>query len=385
MQMMMNIPLVTAEVTELGNQITKLNKQYSDIWRSINNCPLSGSSRWSVIRNLKSNANLLQNEIQSLRKLKKGLTDSIALYRKYEVNISNQVGGKCFAKAIESSAANNSAEIDKEEQNQDWRKSFVLTDLLYNIVGKAGIISAVNIVTAWVKNDDKGKAAIDSLKALNSVIGSIAGTVAKVSSPKNTTAAWKYLIGVNTENTSSFTEAWVKQFKQDLGFGDVSATTANKVKIATKWAGYTLTVAGDAYQNYREYQDGGITVSRAVGETIIQSAVDIGIGATATAAATAGLAALGVTAAPALAIAVAAVGITWIAESCCKCVTKKVTGTEKGIGETVADLTFDYLIPTLQKNTTSIISSANDAVKSVGEFVKRGLSSSWRGITQAFA
>lgn len=115
------------------------------------------------------------------------------------------------------------------------------------------------------------------------------------------------------------------------------STLKNGAKAMAKWAGVAVTSISNGFENYEEYQNGDISSERAVVETVIETGVDVGLGALATAGTAAGLAALGVAGAPA--IAVAAVGTTVVlgANWLCEEITGNFFGEEKDIGEAIAD------------------------------------------------
>lgn len=335
MEILMNVNQSLAVAEGMSEKIQKLNGCYSDIWRVISKCPLKGEARRYVIFHLKAIAKNIQNETIALRTMKKVLEESISAYRTYENTVIGNVR----------SVAN----VEGENTLQGgWKTSdkgsgtlqLSWSDLIYKIVGKCGPAAGVNVVTAWFRKEDKIEAGIDSTKALNSVIGSFAGMVNGLQTKGNQAKWYELLFGLNVDKNApkTFGESVSKQLGKDLGFGVGNVTKANKVKIGTKWGGHLLTVGTDVYQNYKECKSGKISWQRAVMETIIQSVADVGIGVAATALASAFLAPVGPAA---LAVGITAVGVTWIAESACKAITQKVTGEEKGIGETMADLVCD--------------------------------------------
>ena len=95
--------------------------------------------------------------------------------------------------------------------------------------------------------------------------------------------------------------------------------------------GSVITVGTIAYDNFKEWDSGEITVERAVAETINEVAVDwvIGIGMTALATAVLPVGA------PAVAVGAVAAGVTWLAD----CVCEGITG--KGLTETISDAALD--------------------------------------------
>ncbi|MBO5303958.1 MAG: hypothetical protein J6A92_07910 [Lachnospiraceae bacterium] len=114
-------------------------------------------------------------------------------------------------------------------------------------------------------------------------------------------------------------------------FIDFSDEIAKKTSSVAKWAGNVLTVITNAAENYEEHKSGDISEGRAVAETVVEAAVDIGMGIGATAATGAVLAVAGVTAAPAIAVAAGATLVVAGVNG----ISKAITG--KDIGEVIAD------------------------------------------------
>ena len=128
-------------------------------------------------------------------------------------------------------------------------------------------------------------------------------------------------------------------------------------------AGSILTVGTTAYDNYKEWKSGEISVGRAVAETLGEVAVDWGIGILATAAA----AALLPVGAPAVAVGAAAAGVTWLAD----CICESFTG--KGLTETISDAALDA--------GTAIWNAGTEAVIAIGDGLSEvgGAISDWWG------
>lgn len=128
-------------------------------------------------------------------------------------------------------------------------------------------------------------------------------------------------------------------------------------------AGSILTVGTTAYDNYKEWKSGEISVGRAVAETLGEVAVDWGIGILATAAA----AALLPVGAPAVAVGAAAAGVTWLAD----CICESFTG--KGLTETISDAALDA--------GTAIWNAGTEAVSAIGDGLSEvgGAISDWWG------
>lgn len=103
-------------------------------------------------------------------------------------------------------------------------------------------------------------------------------------------------------------------------------------KVLAKWGGVALTAATRIYDNYQECDKGEISGKRAVAETIIETGVDVGLGALATAGTGALLAIGGSVAAPALVVG----GIATAAVIGINVAAKKISG-GRDVGELISD------------------------------------------------
>lgn len=111
---------------------------------------------------------------------------------------------------------------------------------------------------------------------------------------------------------------------------------AKVANAAAKWGGVALSGVTQGYENYQEYKSGDISAGRAVAEGVIETGVDVGLGAAATAATGAALAAAGVVAAPALVVG----GIATAAVIGINAIAKKASG-GKDLGELASDFICD--------------------------------------------
>ena len=134
------------------------------------------------------------------------------------------------------------------------------------------------------------------------------------------------------------TQSWGARFADQFG-ESIKASTKGLKKPAGRVSS-VLTVVTNGVSNYGEWKSGKISGMRAVAETVTESVIDIGTGLLVGAAVTAGLAAT-VGSAPVLAVAAVSTGVIMGADALCKCITKKVTGEEKGLTETVSDFVLD--------------------------------------------
>lgn len=148
---------------------------------------------------------------------------------------------------------------------------------------------------------------------------------------------------------------------------------SNSIKKATenlkKPAGIVtsvLTVITNGVDNYKEFKSGKISADRAVAETIMESAIDIGTGILVGAAVTAGLAAT-IGSAPVLAVAAISTGVTVGVNAVCKTMTKVVMGEEKGVTETISDFAIDTyeMINDSVKNVKNIFNIGSKVISAV--------------------
>lgn len=109
------------------------------------------------------------------------------------------------------------------------------------------------------------------------------------------------------------------------------STLSTGTKAVAKWAGVAVTGITNSLENYEEYAGGSISAERAIAETVIETGVDVGVGALATAGTAAGLAALGFAGAPVIAVAALGTGVVVGANWLCEAIT------DKDIGELFAD------------------------------------------------
>ncbi len=349
MEIAINLNQVARLESDLSGEIKKLNTQYTAAWNVITNCPFSGAVRSMIISNLKQNAKVIQEETVILKKMKKALNSSISKYQNCEKSLINP------SEVSNNKPKSNSNTVDvSEEKIKKSNNTYVTWKDFFKLIGGAGVIG--NVISA-AGSLFTGKDFVDSLLNAGGYITKLVKNFTSIANEK-VFAKWKdYIYGgnngfkdINMEHP--FGSSFIKQAKE-LSFTGAK-TVAEKVKVIASWAGHIFTVLKDAKQNYDEFN--GFT-ERAIKETAIQSAVDIGIGAIATAGATwvatgvasaaaaAGFAAAAPVIGSAVAIAAGATVIAWGANSVCKWFTNKFCKNEdyknRDLGEFVADLILD--------------------------------------------
>lgn len=325
-----------------------------------------------IKNSLKRISNDIENQIQLLNKMSDVLKNAASFYQENEKNIANL---ECKSLVYNKK---NEMESERYQENTEKKEETGFLDIvanwknLWKLVGNFGTVgSVVSGVGTIVQNQDNGDISdyISATKYFVSAIGTGASAVSK-----GGLEGARIAIGWNDAlakiDTSSFGNAVKSSIKKQADSLDFSTAikTGDKIKTATKWAGYILTVASNGVENYNEYKTGQITAERAWAETGIESAVDIGLGIGATAIATGACVAFGIAAPPVALVGAAGTAIVITGNAVCKWVTDG-----RDIGEVIAD-------------------KVCDGVESMGEFfngVKDGVmntfTASWKGICSAFS
>jgi hypothetical protein len=194
-------------------------------------------------------------------------------------------------------------------------------------------------------------------------IKELAGLTAyKTISTASTKAGWL----AKLENAG--TSAW-STFKTEIS-PIVKTTSADgtkvvdSVKTGTKVAGWALSLIANGFSNYDEYNKGEISKGRAVAETVVETAIDIGKGAAIAAGVAAGCAAIGV-AAPAVVVGGIGVGVSLVADIVCENLT----------GKSVTEATSDLIIDTAAKAGKAISGAAKSTKNAVSGWFSKLTSS----------
>lgn len=328
---------LAADISDNANGLAAARTTVANVRKS---CAIWSSSRQSILSSLRTIETNLQKEEASVKKLGSSLQDIASLYEETENNI---VGA-----------------IDKNSTSNIWEWSDT-----WKVIGSFGTPGGV---AAAIGNLATGGADAENIISSCKFLSSAIGTAATACTKGDTTASWwRYFTGMNDATVDfagsslggAFTSSFKKQFS-DLNFGNATEV-GDKIKVATKWAGHALTVAKNGVENFQEYKSGDISAGRAVAETVVQSAVDIGMGALATAGITAAAVAIGV-GAPVAAVGVGAAFVTWAANGVCKWATGG-----KDVGEVVADAVCD--IGEGKIGAKAVSDGAKTVAKGVGEAV----------------
>ena len=387
MKFSVNINGTIRIVSELEMQSQLLNNYRNMVQTVKNNCPCSGNVRTMLIKSLNDILTEMENERSLYGTIGRVLEQNVSCYRTYEENMA-----KCEKTSV--SWGNNVKSYGEADadSNSDKISYWTWADF-WKLIGNAGMIGGtVSAIGNVITGGTDAKNILKSLKFVNSVVGGGAKAV-----QSGTLTQWQTWVGlqkgINFDKLSStsfsnvFKESWNKQFIDDLGFNfDGTQTTADKVKVGTKWAGHIISLATNALDNYEEFQWQGVEVAvRGTTETVIETAVDIGISAAATAAVSAGLVALGFVGAPALVVGAGAALVTWAANGICKWVTGG-----KDIGEVAADFVCDVgegainLAKQGLEKAKEVGENIGEGIKKAGENIKNGVSSAWNSICSVF-
>ncbi len=310
------------------------SRELSDALASLKNVKayrcMRGSGFTSVYQSIDREISRLEEEKDSLGGLKSGLGNILEEYKRRENGITGEM-----AKRIEDAFA--------VETNDVWD---IVSE--FGWVGQGLSMGGRFLTEGWSIGTGV-KSGKDFLELF--------GNAAAAASESGMT--WRNFLGFTdglkdldkSGGWKTFHSSLSKQFGKDLGIGkDFSwsgSSQGERTKVGAKWGAHFLTAVENGIENYEEFKNSGDT-GRGIGETVIESAVDVGLGALATAGASAlagslaaGAAAAGATAlAPLIGSTVVVgalgAGIAWAANGVCKWFNDG-----KDIGETISDGIFD--------------------------------------------
>lgn len=292
------------------------------------NCAVTGQNRGIVVNTLDNLMKTMDREACAVKSMGNALRDITYVY------------GVCEQRLVGNAVQQKPVITGKTEEGAwTWQDT-------WDLLAEGGIVGAgVSMIGNGITGEQDWKTVINSGKYLNSIIGNGATAIAW----GGTKTEWiKYLFGTNNVlsklGTSSADKVVInslkEQFTSDLSFKNATGT-ADKVSVGTKWGGHALNLLANSWENYEEFQTDGISAERAVAETVVETGVDIGLGALATAGVSAAAVAVGFTAAPAFAIGAGAVLVSWAVNGICKWITggddlgEVVANVVCGVGEMV--------------------------------------------------
>lgn len=322
------------------------------------NCAVTGQSRGTVVNTLDNLMKTMDREACAVKSMGNVLRDITGVY------------GACEQRLVGNAVQQKPAITGKTEEGEKAEGAWTWQDT-WSLLAKGGIVGAgVSMIGNGITGERDGKTVINSGKYLNSIIGNGAAAIVR----GGTKTEWtKYLFGTNDVlsklSTSSGGKTFVNSLEKQFDLSFKKATgTADKVNVGTKWGGHVLNLLANSWENYREFQTDGISAERAVAETVVETGVDIGFGALATAGVSAAAVAAGFTAAPAFAIGAGAVLVTWAVNGICKW----ITGGDD-LGEAVANI------------VCGVGEMVNSAVQNIGATVVNSLKNITAEWAKAFA
>lgn len=169
---------------------------------------------------------------------------------------------------------------------------------------------------------------------------------------------------------ASYSTRFYNNFHKQLS-SKLDAFTSGGAKSVFAWAGVAITGIANTISNISEYKEGGMSKTRAVLETVTETALDVGTGIVVGSAVAAGIAAA-VGSAPVLAVAAGTAAVIAVGDFASKKITgfisEKLTGVreEKRLTEAVSDLVLD------------VGECAIKGAKKIGSTI-------WNGITNLFS
>lgn len=339
----------TDALENAGRQFSQLDSSLDSIVQQIN----------SALNQTRFAAPTQTNIINSISSLKKR-TGSAATYSgKVATNVGKaavmwtdvekRIGANSGNSVNGSDGGNGGGGTD----TADWQKLF------NKLIGKVGLIGGIlsplaNIYTKWSNGDmDAGdwvsvfKDGLSFAKGIYNIGDNVKklSKLARMNPGGAQSTFLKRLFGLNKftftpSKAKDFGTRFYNNFQKQKGIFD--DYTAGGAKSFFAWAGLGLSALSNGISNYEEYKSGQIGAGRAVAETVVETAVDVGKDWLIGAAVTAGVAAI-IPGAPVIVAGVATVLVT------------------KGL-DMVSEYFFD-------KPVTELIS---DAVVDVGEYVVKG-------------
>lgn len=366
--------MINMEYVTSIRQMLQSSAEFSRNRKTLNTCKTSVQSvkvnYAGINQSLKRIAQEIETECQLMGQMALVLEDSTLSYQKYEEQIA-----KLECKSISQTSADQKKSDEEKDSDNGFFKGTLFDYIAtwsngWKLVGNVGAVGGViSGIGSLVTRDGSAKDYITALKYFVSAAGNGAVAIGKGGAE-----GFRYATGMNDALAKIQPGTFGKGVKSsiasqidDLNFAKADGA-AGKFKTATKWAGHILTVASNGVENYEEYKKGDISAGRAMGETVVESAVDIAVGIGATAVVTAGLSALGVVAAPAVLVGAGAAAITIGANAVCEWATGG-----KNLGEVAADFVCD------------VGEGAINLAKKAKNKIKETFTAPWKGFCGAFA
>lgn len=291
--------------------------------------------------------------------LASGLQEISGYYQRTENENSGNTAAIQTDKTMESSGSTSGQTSKGKSNAEDSSEGFswwTLNDT-WSLISEAGIAGSILAMVGkpLTGGTPNGKTALTFFKDATKVVGNIAKAVPE----SGASFDWKTLIGLkSTIKIGEQTNWWknVTETTDELMHPGRATSAGKKVATYAKWAGYALTLATTAYDNFTDTTENNST-GRKVAETVGETAVKIGEGIAIGAAVTAVAASIGV-AAPAVVIGGVTVMATWAIDK----VFEATTG--KDAAEFISD---------------TVLDAGEKIISSVGEGAKKlaGTISGW--------
>ena len=360
----------------------------SSISNTSRNLSFSGASSGNLSRRLKTISQDLSGERQTISSLGNVLARAKSRYQSCESAISGETqkdGLQAVLQIIRNPA------ILAMRDSKDENGVSMVEKLLKDAIGEFGALGkgAGGVLDLLDGDKSNGEKAVDAGSASAGILGVIGSWM---SQGMKKDEIMDYLLGINEKvipEDTTFWNALKKEFSEYAFENSDDMTKAAKIgdrlSVGAKWAGGILSLAGNAFDNYEEYSEEGISAGRAVAETVTETAVDIGTDAILTAGVTAGLAALGFTAAPALVVGGGVVLAKWGLDCLCenlwgKDFTETVSDGILDMGEAIADGAKD-LASNVADGAKKVCDAVGDAVGKTAKNITDGVSAAWGSFT----
>lgn len=273
----------------IENKVANIRNRLKSVYKALDSDILSASG---ISRTLSRLVSELESEAAVFQSHSAYLDNTSVLYKECEDYITGiKTGGD---KAPAGGAPDSPYKVD-------WVSKVV--DVLDVMGGAAGVAAVLarpfanwldKGILNWSDKNGWGRG-IDILKALNGGIISAADWMKSSANLKRLSrmnpkmardVAIKRLFGLDDafagaarRSTKPGFAGWSYKFKYDFGdklIEEAESFTKSGFKSALKWGGVALSFASNAFQNYDEYKSGKISSSRAVEETISETAIDVG-------------------------------------------------------------------------------------------------------------
>ena len=362
-QFSVKFDVLRTEAGQLGSYERELESIRQSLSRIGSAVQVKGNAGALIRRNILQVENGLTVCRRGMASMGNMLSRSAELYEAAERRIVEGENGYRMIHTADS-LPGEGAGSDTESERSD------LPDFLLEMLGKMGILgAAASMAAGWFWENDAVQRWLNGGGSLSNILGGFGDAV------NNSEQWYHYLLGTDIENPggTSFANAW----RKEIGKYGVKNTNnwGGKLAAGAKWAGDLLTVLSYGYENYQEYMTSGgdMSIGRALGETAIESGVDIGLGLAAVAA----FSALG---APVAIAGIGAVAVGWAADVLCETflgedLPELVSNAVMDIGEAIGEG-----VSVASEYVSAAWDSVCDGAQDVWDNVCDGASAAWDSI-----